>query len=260
MGILQDKKAFIMDMDGTVYLGDNVIKGAPEFVERARENGCKVYFFTNNASKNPDLYVEKLTRLGFKACREDIITSGDVTIDFLKKNRAGKSIYLVGTPALHESFEKAGLVPVKEGEAADIVVSSFDTTLTYAKLEHACNLIRNGAEFLSTHEDINCPTADGFIPDSGAICALITLSTGKEPRYFGKPHLETVEYIENYTGIPREYCAIVGDRLYTDIATGKNHGMTAVFVLSGEGTMEDVERLPDNMKPDVIFNSVDDIR
>lgn len=260
MSILNEKKAFIMDMDGTVYLGDNIIKGAPEFVQRARSMGAKVYFFTNNASKNPDLYVEKLTRLGFEACREDIITSGDVTIDFLKKNRAGKSIYLVGTPALHESFEKAGLHPVKEGEYADIVLSSFDTTLTYAKLEHACNLLREGAEFLSTHEDINCPTAEGFIPDSGAICALMTLSTGKEPRYFGKPHLETVEYIEAYTGISREYCAIVGDRLYTDIATGKNHGMTAIFVLSGEGTMEDVEKLPDNMKPDLIFNSVDDIR
>ncbi|MBQ9976920.1 MAG: HAD-IIA family hydrolase [Clostridia bacterium] len=260
MSILNEKKAFIMDMDGTVYLGDNVIKGAPEFVTRARGMGAKVYFFTNNASKNPDIYVERLTRLGFEACREDIITSGDVTIDFLKKNRAGKSIYLVGTPALHESFEKAGLYPVKEGEYADIVLSSFDTTLTYAKLEHACNLLRNGAEFLSTHEDINCPTADGFIPDSGAICALMTLSTGREPRYFGKPHLETVEYIEAYTGIPREQCAIVGDRLYTDIATGKKHGMTAIFVLSGEGTMEDVEQLPDNMKPDLIFNSVDDIR
>ncbi len=260
MSILNEKKAFIMDMDGTVYLGDNVIKGAPEFVTRARSMGAKVYFFTNNASKNPDIYVERLTRLGFEACREDIITSGDVTIDFLKKNRAGKSIYLVGTPALHESFEKAGLHPVKEGEYADIVLSSFDTTLTYAKLEHACNLLRNGAEFLSTHEDINCPTADGFIPDSGAICALMTLSTGCEPRYFGKPHLETVEYIEAYTGIPREQCAIVGDRLYTDIATGKKHGMTAIFVLSGEGTMEDVEKLPDDMKPDLIFNSVDDIR
>lgn len=260
MSILTEKKLFVMDMDGTIYLGDNVIKGAREFVERARKAGARVVFFTNNASKNPELYVEKLTRLGFQAKREDIITSGDVTIDFLKKKRAGKKVYIVGTPALHESFENAGIVPVEIGEDADIVVSSFDTTLTYQKLEHACNLIRGGAEFLSTHEDINCPTADGFIPDSGAICALITLSTGKNPRYFGKPHLETVEYIESYTGISRKDAAIVGDRLYTDIATGKNHGMTAIFVLSGEGTMEDVEKLADTQKPDLIFNSVDDIR
>lgn len=259
MGILSEKKLFIMDMDGTVYLGDNVINGAPEFVRRARNAGARVCFFTNNASKNPDLYVEKLTRLGFEAERADIITSGDVTVDFLKKYRAGKSVYLVGTPALHASFKQAGIIPVKEKEYADIVVSSFDTTLTYAKLEHACNLIRQGAEFISTHEDINCPTAEGFIPDSGAICALITLSTGKNPRYFGKPHLETVEYIETYTGISREQSAIVGDRLYTDIATGKKHGMTAIFVLSGEGTLEDANNLPENLKPDLIYNSVNDI-
>ncbi len=249
-----------MDMDGTLYLGDKVIDGAPEFIRRARGAGAKVIFFTNNASKNPDLYVEKLTRLGFEAVRDDIVTSGDVTVDFLQKHRAGKKVYVVGTPALHETFIKAGIVPVSEGDAADIVVSSFDLTLTYKKLEHACNLIRGGAEFFSTHEDINCPTADGFIPDSGAICALITMSTGVSPRYFGKPHLETVEYIEAYTGISRKDAVIVGDRLYTDIATGKNHGMTTAFVLSGESTMNDVEKLDNSMKPDIIFNSVDDIR
>ncbi len=260
MDLIREKKLFIMDMDGTIYLSDNVIEGAVEFVDRVRSAGAKVVFFTNNASKNPDLYIEKLTRMGFSAKREDIITSGDVTIDFLLKNRKGKKVYLVGTPALHDAFCKAGIVPVCEKEEADIVVSSFDTTLTYAKLENACTLIRKGAEFFSTHEDINCPTSDGFIPDSAAICALITLSTGVSPRYFGKPQLETVEYIESYTGISRKDSVIVGDRLYTDIAIGKKHGITAAFVLSGEGTMEDVEKLPDNMKPDIIFNSVDDIR
>lgn len=249
-----------MDMDGTIYLGEKPIKGAPEFIERVRANGARVMYFTNNASKNPDLYIDKLTRLGFSATRDEIVTSGDVTVDFLLKQRAGKSVYLVGTPALHDTFIKAGITPVAEGENADVVVVSFDTTLTYAKLEHACNLIRNGAEFLSTHPDINCPTETGFIPDSGAICALITSSTGAQPRYFGKPNAETAEYIESKSGLSRDDMVIIGDRLYTDIATGKRHGITAAFVLSGEGTMEDVERLDDAMKPDLIFNSVDDIR
>ncbi|MBR6633488.1 MAG: HAD-IIA family hydrolase [Clostridia bacterium] len=260
MNLLKEKKLFVMDMDGTIYLGEKIIKGAPEFIQRVRDNGAKVMFFTNNASKNPDLYIDKLTRLGFKAYRDEIVTSGDVTVGFLNKHRKGKSVYLVGTPALHETFEKAGIKPVKEGEPADIVVVSFDTTVTYAKLENACTLIRNGSEFLSTHPDINCPTEDGFIPDSGAICALVTLSTGVEPRYFGKPYAETAEYIEDLSGIARKDTVIIGDRLYTDIATGKNHGITACFVLSGEGTMEDVEKLDDKMKPDVIFQSVDHIR
>ncbi len=260
MNLLKDKKLFVMDMDGTIYLGEKVIKGAPEFIQRVRDNGARVMYFTNNASKNPDIYIDKLTRLGFSATRDEIVTSADVTIGFLKKYRSGKSVYVVGTPALHETFLKAGITPVKEGEKADIVIVSFDTTLTYAKLENACTLIRNGAEFLSTHEDINCPTEDGFIPDSGAICALVTLSTGVKPRYFGKPNAETAEYIEDYSGISRADSVIIGDRLYTDIATGKLHGITAAFVLSGEGTMEDVEKLDDKMKPDIIFNSVDDIR
>ncbi len=260
MNLLKEKKLFVMDMDGTIYLGEKTIKGAPEFIQRVRDNGAKVMYFTNNASKNPDIYIDKLTRLGFTATRDEIVTSGDVTVGFLNKHRKGKSVYLVGTPALHDTFEKAGITPVKEGENADIVVVSFDTTLTYAKLEHACNLIRNGAEFLSTHPDINCPTEDGFIPDSGAICALVTLSTGVEPRYFGKPYYETAEYIHDFSGIELKDAVIIGDRLYTDIATGKKHGITAAFVLSGEGTMADVEKLDDNMKPDLIFNSVDDIR
>lgn len=260
MDLLREKKLFVMDMDGTIYLGERVIKGAPEFIQRVRDNGARVMYFTNNASKNPDIYIDKLTRLGFSATREEIVTSGDVTVGFLNKHRKGKSVYLVGTPALHETFEKAGIKPVKEGEKADIVVVSFDTTVTYAKLENACTLIRNGAEFLSTHPDINCPTEDGFIPDSGAICALVTLSTGVEPRYFGKPNAETAEYIEDYSGIARKDTVIIGDRLYTDIATGKLHGITACFVLSGEGTMEDVEKLEDAMKPDIIFDSVDSIR
>ncbi|MBR3871079.1 MAG: HAD-IIA family hydrolase [Clostridia bacterium] len=260
MDLLREKKLFVMDMDGTIYLGDKVIKGAPEFIQRVRDNNAKVMYFTNNASKNPDLYLEKLHRLGFTAHREEIVTSGDVTVGFLNKHRAGKTVYLMGTPALHETFEKAGIHPVKEGEPADIVVVSFDTTLTYEKLDNACALIRNGAEFLSTHPDINCPIENGFMPDSGAICALVTLSTGVEPRYFGKPNAETAEYIEDYSGIARKDTVMIGDRLYTDIATGKKHGITAAFVLSGEGTMEDVEKLDDSMKPDIIFGSVDDIR
>ena len=126
--------------------------------------------------------------------------------------------------------------------SADIVITSFDTSLTYQKLDDACRLIREGAEYLSTHPDFNCPTETGFMPDSGAIAALVTASTGKVPTYFGKPYRETIEMICEATGMqPAEMC-IFGDRLYTDIAVGKRHGVTAVLVLSGESTLEDVEK------------------
>ena len=256
---LKNIKLFMLDMDGTLYLGERVIKGAPEFIGRIKQNGAKVMYFTNNASKDRTLYIEKLNRLGFKASIDEIVSSGDVTAAFLNNHRAGKKVYLMGTPACERQFREAGVNLVPIGEKCDIVVVSFDTTMTYEKVENACTQIMNGAEFLSTHPDINCPTEDGFIPDSGAICAMVALSTGKQPRYFGKPYAETIEMVEEMTGLKRDSIAMVGDRLYTDIALGKKNGFTAVMVLSGEGTMEDIKALPDELKPDYIFDSVDEI-
>ncbi len=244
---------FVLDMDGTIYLGEKILPGAIEFVHTARKMGKKVVFFTNNASKNPNNYVEKLNRMGFGATREDVVTAGDVTIEYLKQNKPGQPVYLVGTPALHKSFEEAG---IEISENANIVVSSFDTTLTYEKLVISCDLIRNGAEFYCTHPDYNCPTENGFIPDSGAIAALITASTNKTPKYFGKPHKETADMISNLFGVPFSETAIVGDRLYTDIALGKNNGLMSVLVLSGETKIEDVN---DDNAPDIILNGIGEI-
>ena len=246
-------KLFVLDMDGTIYLGDKILPGAMEFIKTARELGKKVVFFTNNASKNPLNYVDKLNRMGFGAVREDVVTAGDVTIEYLKRHRPGEAVFLVGTPALEESFKQAG---IKLSEKANIVVSSFDTTLTYEKLVIACDLIRNGADFYCTHPDYNCPTETGFIPDSGAIAALITASTGALPKYLGKPHKETADMISELFGVPFQETAIVGDRLYTDIALGRNNGLMSILVLSGETKMEDVNE--DNA-PDIIFDGIGEI-
>ena len=159
----------------------------------------------------------------------------------------------MGTPALEQSFIEAGITL---SEKANIVVSSFDTTLTYEKLVIACDLIRNGADFYCTHPDFNCPTETGFIPDSGAIAALITASTGAYPKYFGKPHKETADMISELFGIPFDKTAIVGDRLYTDIALGKNNGLMSVLVLSGETKIEDVNEAN---APDIILDGIGEI-
>ena len=245
----------MLDMDGTIYLGERPFPAAIEFIRKAKESGRKVVYFTNNASKNPAVYYEKLLRLGFDAERAEIVTAGDVTAEYLNTFHRGEKVYLVGTPFLEASFREKG-IPLTDGSEADIVVSSFDTTLTYEKLEKACTLIRNGAKFYSTHPDFNCPTETGFIPDSGAICALITASTGKQPRYFGKPHKETAEMLSRRFGIPAEKTAVVGDRLYTDIALGRNNGLTSILVLTGETKREDVN---ESNAPDFIFDSIGEI-
>ena len=258
--ILKNKKLFVFDMDGTIYLGNRVFDFAIRFIDHLRKNGYRVLFFTNNASHTTEFYMSKLSRLGFSPREDEIMTSGDVTVEFLKRHRAGKSVYLVGTDELVENFRESG-IPMLTGkeESADIVVTSFDTTLTYEKLDHACRLVRGGAEYLSTHPDFNCPTETGFIPDSGAIAAFVTASTGKVPTYFGKPYRETIEMICEATGLPLSEMCIFGDRLYTDIAVGKRHGVTAVLVLSGETTEADVDAATSADQPDLVFGSLDDV-
>ena len=252
--LLDKKELYIFDMDGTIYLGGVVFDCAVRFINSLRKAGKRVMFFTNNASHSPEFYLEKLTRLGFSPDPSEILTSGNVTIEFLKRHRAGKSVYLVGTPELCRQFEESGIKLSGEDEkSVDIVVTSFDTTLTYKKLDAACRYVRNGAEYLSTHPDFNCPTETGFIPDSGAIAAFVTASTGASPTYFGKPYAETIEMISEVTGVSRDKMCVFGDRLYTDIALGKRHGVTAVLVLSGETKQSDVDAARPEDRPDFVY-------
>ena len=281
--LLKRIKVFVLDMDGTFYLGENILPDSLRFIARVRETGRGFLFFTNNSSKSSSLYIGKLRRMGVELERANLLTSGDVCIDYLRKNHAGASVFLMGTKALGEEFVAAGVKIVDHegpnGSAGndgipnngdvgvtgiagfagtpDVVVCAFDTELNYSKLERACTHIRNGAVFLATHEDINCPTENGFIPDCGSLCAAIILSTGRSPKYLGKPHSETLDRILSVTGAKREEIAFIGDRLYTDIAAGKNNGVTALLVLSGETKAEDVAVSP--IKPDAVFSGLGEI-
>ena len=259
--LLLSKKLFIFDMDGTIYLGAIPFDFAVRFINRLRAEGKRVLFFTNNASHSHTFYYAKLARLGFAPTPGEIMSSGDVTAAFLNRRRAGKTVYLLGTPELWDEFNRAGIPMIcrrdgtlRDADARpDIVVTSFDTTLTYEKLSLACTFIREGAEYLSTHPDFNCPTETGFIPDSGAIAAAVTASTGVTPTYFGKPYPETAAMIAEMTGCAASEMCIFGDRLYTDIAVGKRNGITAVLVLSGESTEADVAAAREEERPDMTF-------
>lgn len=252
---LKNKKLFVLDMDGTIYLEETVIPGAIEFIQLLKDQGKDYLFFTNNSSKNSSMYVEKLDRLGFGTPREKIMTSGDVTIDFLKNNRPGKSVYLSGTPALEIAFQENGIQLTDENP--DIVVIGFDLTLTYEKIDNACHFIRNGAEFIATHPDVNCPVEKGYLPDCGAMCAMIQTSTDQAPKYLGKPHNETIQAILHTTGLQKEDIAVVGDRLATDIALGVYHQVTSVLMLTGATGREDLANT--DVKPDYVFDSIADL-
>ncbi len=261
--LLFPKRLYVFDMDGTIYLGKNVFPFAVEFINKLRQSGRRVMFFTNNASHDPVFYMDKLTHMGFSPSPDEICTSGNVASAFLTRKRPGKRVYLIGTAELYRQLKKDGVNLIcgedgrlTSGEKADIVLSSFDTSLTYGKLFIGCDFIRDGAEYLCTHPDYNCPTETGFIPDSGAIAALITASTGAEPTYFGKPHRETVEMIAEITGESKDGMVVFGDRLYTDIAVGKRHGITSCLVLTGETKVADVEKADVDEQPDVMLPSL----
>lgn len=242
-------------MDGTFYLGNRILPGSLDFIAKTRATGRSFLFFTNNSSGVPEAYRAKLAAMGCEVPEGGVVTSGDVTIDFLRREYPGKSVYLLGPPCLRESFIKGG-IPLAES-APDIVVAAFDKTLTYQRVSDACAFIRGGALFLATHPDLNCPTEDGFIPDCGAICAMITASTGQRPRVLGKPCVETLDAIVSLTGFPRGEIAFVGDRLYTDIAIGARNGVTSILVLSGETTREDLAN--SEIRPDYVFPSLGEL-
>lgn len=253
---LKDKTVFLLDMDGTIYLGDELIDGAKQFLDTIKKRGKRYIFLTNNSSKNKEIYVDKLNYLGVDAIEEEVFTSGEATTMYLKKEKEGAKIYLLGTKALEEEFEREGFILEKErNKDIDYVVLGFDTTLTYEKLWGACEYISEGVEYIATHPDFNCPLPnDKFMPDAGAMAAFIEASTGKTPKVIGKPNKEIVESIALKYGLNKDDMAIVGDRLYTDIKTGENADIVSVLVYSGETKKEDYKN--SETKADYEFNSV----
>ena len=249
---LNDVKLFVLDMDGTVYLGNNLIEGSLDFIHKVKETGRNFIFFTNNASRVPSFYKEKLAKMGLEVEESDVVTAGDVTAEFLKTYYPGKRVYLNGTPLLENSFKERGINLVDD--EPDVAVQSFDTTLTYEKLDKICRFVRNGVPFVATHMDTNCPTEDGFMPDCGAMCDLITSSTGVKPRFLGKPFKETVDMVLEITGFKRDEVAFVGDRIYTDVATGVKNGAKGFLVLTGEADMQTVAE--SEVEPDCIYDSL----
>lgn len=239
-------------MDGTIYLGNQLFPYTKSFLTKVKDTGREYVYFTNNSSKNQSDYLDKLAHMGIPIEAEQMLISTHVMIDYLLTHHPGQSVYLVGTPALKQAFQEAG-IEVKD--EADIVVLGFDTSLTYDKLVKACQLIREGKTYYGINPDWNCPIEEGkFIPDCGSIAKLIEASTGKWPNFFGKPSHHTLNYFVNHLGLQEEQIAIVGDRLYTDIAVAQGTKVVSILVLSGETKLEDLEA--SMVKPDMVVQDL----
>jgi 4-nitrophenyl phosphatase len=240
---LDHVRCYLLDMDGTFYLGDALLPGALEFIDVLRRQGRDYLFLTNNSSRSQDDYAAKITRLGLPVGREKIFTSGEATARHLRSMYPDARVFLVGPPSLEAEFRTHGVV-LDEANPTHAVLG-FDTTLTYAKLWRLCDLVRAGRPYIATHADFNCPTPTGFMPDVGAMIALVRASTGRDPDLVvGKPNRMFVEAAASKLGLPVNRLAMIGDRLYTDIALGRTAGISTVLVLCGETKPGDWETSP----------------
>ena len=250
---LTQVRCFLLDMDGTIYLGEKLLAGALEFIDLLHQQGRDYLFLTNNSSKDSQEYVKKLARLGLSVSHEKIMTSGEATAMHGQRQKPGARVYVVGTEALENEFRTRGFVLTDE--MPDFAVLGFDTTLTYDKLWKLCDLVRAGMPYIATHPDYNCPTETGFMPDIGAMIAFVKASTEREPDLIvGKPNSLLVEYAAERTGIPATAMCMIGDRLYTDIALGATAGIPTILVLSGETQAHEVSNSPH--QPTYIFQDI----
>ena len=258
---LQNCELFLFDMDGTLYLGDEVYDGAIALMEDLPRLGKKYIYLTNNSSRAGADYITRLRRLGFPCEAENVFTSGMATGLYLNQRHPGQSVYLAGTRAFYRELVSYGVPLVNdenghtEVEDVDVVVQGFDTELVYEKLDRAVHYLRRGAAFIAANPDWVCPMPRGeVLPDCGSICALLTASSGVKPTFIGKPNRNMIDVIAEMTGIPNEKICAVGDRLYTDIAVAQNAGSVSVLVLSGETSTAmaaAAERQPDYTLPSV---------
>lgn len=235
--LLQGLRLFLVDQDGTVFLGDRLLPGADRFFVTLQEQGREFLYLSNNSSQSAAHYVRKLKGLGLPVTARRVLTSGDATTLFLQERLPGARLFLMGTPSLRREFRRAGFTLVTDpggADAVDAVVLGFDKTLTYRKLEVAAFLIQQGLPYYATHGDLVCPTPRGPIPDAGAIISLLHKTTGRRPVVVGKPQARLVRLAMQRFGTTQASTAVVGDRLYTDMEMGRRAGICSILVLSGE--------------------------
>lgn len=255
MGCLKNKKLFLLDMDGTIYLDTHLFDGTIDFLKKVRKNGGRYVFVTNNSSKSVSAYVEKLASIGIASEASDFLTSTDATILYLRENFPDTVFYSMGTASFTDQLRAAGVRVVTEDcRAVGGVVISNDTELTFRKLDDVSRILTRDVVYVATNPDWVCPTAYGYAPDCGSFAEMLRRATGKTPTFIGKPNPEMLLLAMKKYGCSKEETVMIGDRVYTDIASGYNAGVDTVLVLSGEGTRKDAEE--SDTKPTYIMENI----
>ena len=249
---LKNINLYLLDMDGTLYLGDRLFPFTKDLLANIRKKGGKYLFLTNNSSKSVTAYVEKLSKMGIAATCDDFLTSSQATAWYLKKHHAGKTLYVCGTQSLKQELRENGFVVTEDVDKTQCIVMGFDTELTFQKLwDISYMLTTQDLPYIATNPDYVCPTEFGSVPDCGSVCDMLYNATGKRPVVIGKPMDYMVRLAMEKTGIPADQTVMVGDRIYTDVKSGLNAGVLAVLVMSGETTQEILES--SDVQPDLVL-------
>lgn len=260
---LKEKKLFLLDLDGTLYIGDTLFEGTKEFLDQVRANNADYIYLSNNSSRGKDAYVSRMDRLGITSNESEFISSVDVTIDYLQeKYPEGTRMYLVGTGTTAEQMRSAGLkieekLPSGGEKLPDVAVLTYDTEITYKKIEEFTMMLMAGKDYVATHPDMLCPASYGMAVDIGCYIDMFRTATGRIPFVVGKPQPQMAYKAMKAKRVKPEETVIIGDRLHTDIACGVNAGIDTIFVLSGDHKREDIPKY--GVQPTYIFDSIKDV-
>jgi HAD superfamily hydrolase (TIGR01450 family) len=254
---LEGIEAVFLDLDGTIYLGGALIPGALEFLDRCEEQGVARYFLSNNSSRSVTQYLKKLQALGIPAAAEDVLLSTHDLLSWLAQEGTTET-WTIGTTGMRDMMEEAGIST--RSNAPQYVVLGYDTEIDYEKIATGSMHLHAGVPLVASHPDMVCPSPDGGLPDVGAYLAMLKATTGVDPVHItGKPNAGMILHKIEALGLDPAKCAMVGDRLYTDIAMATRAGCVGVLVLSGEATRQDVAALDEGaeQQPALIVESVD---
>ncbi len=254
---------YLFDLDGTIYLGDELLPGARELVTRIRDLGRSVLFLSNNPTKDPAMYAEKLSRLGLPTSPASVINTVVTMTDWLVRHAPGTKVFVIGEEPLRRSLEQAGVQLSERPDEIDVVVASYDRTFDYRKLQIAFDALwqHQRARLVTTNPDAYCPMPQGRgEPDAAAVVAAIEASTGARCEInVGKPDPIMLDTALRALGLPARDCVMVGDRLYTDIAMAVDANVDSALVLTGESNRDTVLQAPADRRPTYVLERIDDL-
>lgn len=253
---MKNYKAYLIDLDGTMYKGNEEIDGAAQFISYLNDQNIPHLYVTNNSTKEPEEVAAKLNTMGIVAQADEVVTSALATAEFIEEESPGATVYMLGGSGLSNALTAHGLV-LKDDEFVDYVVIGLDEQVTYEKLSTATLGVRNGAKFISTNQDVSIPKERGFLPGNGAITSVVSVSTGVQPIFIGKPEPIIMNKALEILELDHSDVAMVGDLYDTDIMSGINVDIDTIHVQTGVTTKEEIENK--SVPPTYTFKDLNEV-